>query len=306
MSLRKIEYGRPTDKCAITVQLGIQEGLFEEEGLDLSVKTVFGGPQIADAYDNGDLEIGEMGSPPAINAIAEGKAFQVVGSGVRRKANMFFAVRKGIESYEELKGKRIGMLGIGSCPDWIMQKILRSEGVDPELVEFVPLLNEYPKVVDYVADGRIDACIAIEPNVSIGEDRGVLDYWVPAFDAPYLPNYQWIVHVARKELLEREPTVVESVLRGCQRSAHYAANNVDEWANTAAGLYGTSTDVMRAAIDRELPHFHLDGQIDVEGMQKSIELQFELGGIPEMMNLEDFLDLRFQPTAAEVSATARV
>ena len=112
--------------------------------------------------------------------------------------------------------------------------------------------------------------------------------------------------MSRKELLEREPTVVESVLRGCQRSAHYAANNVDEWANTAAGLYGTSTDVMRSAIDRELPHFHLDGQIDVEGMQKSIELQFELGGIPEMMNLEDFLDLRFQPTAAEVSATARV
>ena len=306
MSLRKIEYGRPTDKCAITVQLGIQEGLFEDEGLDLSVRTVFGGPQIAEAYDSGALEIGEMGSPPAINAIAEGKAFQVIGSGVRRKANMFFAVRKGIDSYEELKGKRIGMLGKGSCPDWIMQKILRSEGVDPNLVEFVSLLNEYPKVVDYVAEGRIDACIAIEPNISIGEDRGVLDYWVPVFDERYLPKYQWIVHVACKEFLHREPEVVQSVLRGCRRSAHYAANHIDEWAEFSAELYGTSNHVMRSAIARELPHFHLDGQIDVEGMQKSIELQFELGAIPEMMTLDDFLDLRFQPTAAEIYASAHV
>ena len=71
MGLRKIEYGRPTDKCAITVQLGSEKGLFEAEGLDLSMRTIFGGPQIAEAYDSGDLEIGEMGSPPAINAIAE-------------------------------------------------------------------------------------------------------------------------------------------------------------------------------------------------------------------------------------------
>ena len=46
-ALRKIEYGAPTDKSADTVRLGIEKGLFEEEGLDLSVKVVFGGPQVA-------------------------------------------------------------------------------------------------------------------------------------------------------------------------------------------------------------------------------------------------------------------
>ena len=306
MSLQKVEYGRPTDKCAISVELGIQKGLFEDEGLDLSVRTVFGGPQIATAYDSGDLEIGEMGSPPAINAIAEGKSFKVVGSGVRRKANMFFAVRKGIKSYEELKGKRIGMLGLGSCPDWIMRKILLREGVDPELVEFVPLLSEYPKVVDIVAEGRIDACIAIEPNISIGENRGILDYWVPAFDDPYLPKYQWIVHIARIDLIESNPDLVVRVLRGCRRAAHYAADHIDEWVDIAAELYGTNENVMRSAIDRELPHFHLDGRIDMEGMQKSVDLQFELGGIPTEMNADDFLDLRFQPNVLETSTSPQI
>ena len=299
---RKIVYGTPTDKCAITVRLGIENGLFAEEGLDMSVRVVFGGPQIAAAYDSGELEIGEMGSPPAINAIAAGSRFKIVGSGVRQQAHMFFAVRKGIKNYGDLKGKRIGMLGIGSCPDWIMQKILRSEGIDPQLVEFVPLLKDYPRVVELVADGTIDACLAIEPNISMGEARGVLDYWTSAFVEPYLPHYQWIVHIARNELIRRDPELIRTVLRGCRRSAHYSAQHLDEWAAFGAKLYGTTEDVMRSAIDRELPRFQLDGGVDMIGLQKSVDLQFELGGIKGPMNAEDFVDLRFQPTSHEAFA----
>ena len=56
--LRKVQYGAPTDKCAFGIRLGIEKGIFEREGLDLSVKTVFGGPELAEAYDSGELEIG--------------------------------------------------------------------------------------------------------------------------------------------------------------------------------------------------------------------------------------------------------
>jgi ABC-type nitrate/sulfonate/bicarbonate transport system substrate-binding protein len=302
-ALRKVVYGTPTDKCAITVRLGIENGIFADEGLDMSVRVVFGGPQIAASYDSGEIEIGEMGSPPAINAIAEGKRFKIVGSGVRQKAHMFFAVRKGIKSYRELEGKRIGMLGIGSCPDWIMQKILRSEGIDPQLVEFVPLLQDYPRVIELIAEGKIDACLAVEPNVSMGEARGIVDFWTAAFVEPYLPDYQWIVHIARDELIRRDPELIRTVLRGCRRSAHYAAEHVNEWATLGAKLYGTTDAVMRAAIDRELPHFQLDGQIDMKGLQQSVDLQFELGGIPRRMKADEFVDLRFQPVPEEALAS---
>jgi NitT/TauT family transport system substrate-binding protein len=282
--------------------MGIEAGIFAAEGIDLSVKVVFGGPQIAAAYDSGELEIGEMGSPPAINAIAEGKRFKIVGSGTRQKAHMFFAVRKGIKSYQELKGKRIGMLGKGSCPDWIMQKILRSEGVDPQMVEFVPLLGEYPRVVDLVGEGRIDACLAVEPNVSMGEARGILDYWTPAFVEPYLPKYQWIVHIARDELIQRDPELIRSVLRCCRKSAHWAAAHLDEWATFGAKLYGTTEAVMRNAINRELPHLHLDGRLDMAGLQVAADMQFELGGIAKASKASEFVDLRFQPELERVSA----
>lgn len=301
-TLRKVGYGAPTDKCAVTVRLGAEKGIFEEEGLDLSVKVVFGGPEIAAAYESGELQIGEMGSPPAINAIAAGKPFKIIGSGCRQRAHMFFGVRKGINSFQELKGKRLGLLGLGSCPDWIARKMLAEEGLDPDTdVTFVPLLGEYPRIVEIMEEGRIDCCLASEPNLSIGEDKGVLDVWAAGFDEPYLPHYQWIVRVARNDLVEDDPDLVAAVLRGCRRSAHYAAEHVDEWVAFAARQYGTNERAARRAVERELPHFQLDCQIDMPGLQSAVDMQHQLNGIPGPMKAEEFVDLRFQP---DLSAAA--
>ena len=297
--LRKIEYGSPTDKCAVTVRLGIENGIFEAEGLDLSVKIVFGGPEIAAAYQSGELQIGEMGSPPAINAIAAHKKFTIIASGCRQRAHLYLGVRKGIATFEDLKGKRLGLLGIGSCPDWIARKMLMKHGLEPDKdVTFVPLLDQFPRIIEIMEEGRIDACLASEPNLSIGEDRGILDVWAAGYDAPYLPDYQWIVRVARTDLIETEPELVATVLRGCRRSAHYAARHVDEWVSFAARQYGTNERAARHAVERELPHYELDCQIDVAGLQRSVDMQYELGGIARPMKAEQLTDLRFQPDLA--------
>jgi NitT/TauT family transport system substrate-binding protein len=300
--LRKVEYGVPTDKCAIAVRLGIEQGIFEAEGLDLSVKIVFGGPEIAAAYDSGELRIGEMGSPPAINAIVAGKAFKIIGSGCRQRAHMFFGVRKGITSFEELRGKRLGTLGTGSCADWIARRILTREGLEPDKdVAFIPLLDEYPRIVEIMEEGRIDACLASEPNLSIGEDKGVLDVWAAGFDAPYLPHYQWIVRVARTDLIEHEPDLAAAVLRGCRRSAHYAAQHTEELVAFMARRYGASEQAMRRAVEREWPYFQLDCQLDMVGLQRSVDMQLEFGGIDRPMQAEDFVDSQF---LADLNAAA--
>ena len=195
------------------------------------------------------MEIGEFGSTPAINALATGKRFKIVGGGCRQWAHLYFCAAKEINSYDSLKGKRVGALGVGSCSDWIARQIVVQNGLAPDRdIEFVPLLKYYPRVVELVAAGALDACMIAEPNVSIGEERGMLDFWAAGYEAPYLPNYQWIVRVARDAL-----------------------------------------------IDRELPHFNLDCEIDMEGLQISADLQQSLDGIAKPMQAEELVDLRFLP-----------
>ena len=295
-TLRKIVYGAPTDKCAITVRLGIERGVFEEEGLDLSVRVVFGGPEIAAAYDTGEMQIGEFGSPPAIDAIAAGKKFKIVGSGCRQRAHLYFGVRKDIESFAGLHGTRIGVLGIGSCSDWITRKILISEGLDPDRdVTLVPLLNDYPRMIDLIEEGRLDACLGTEPILSHGEEEEIVNVWAAGFDEPYLPHYQWIVRVARTELIENDPELVSAVLRGCRRSAHYAAQNIDEWETFSARQFGISEQAARRAVERELPRLELDCGLDMAGLQTATDLQYTLGGIKSPARAEDLVDLRFLP-----------
>jgi ABC-type nitrate/sulfonate/bicarbonate transport system substrate-binding protein len=94
----KLEYGAPTDKDAIAVRFGIEKGFFRREGIELVVRVVFGGPPLAAAYDSGVVQMGEIGSPPAIAALGRGASFSIVGSGMWRKAHMYFGARPGIES----------------------------------------------------------------------------------------------------------------------------------------------------------------------------------------------------------------
>src|SRR4051812_18973157 len=269
-----LDYGVPTDKCASTVRLGVEKGFFRDEGIDLNVEVVYGGPPLAAAYHTGALQFGEIGSPPATMFIARGYDMTVVGGALRRKAHMYLCVGKHVADWEGLRGKRLGILSRGSCPEWFMRGMLLDRGFNPDgHVEYVGLGAAYAPVVDVFREGRIDAYLAVEPAPSVGEAEGLVDVWGAVYDEPSLPQYQWIVHVAKRDLIAREPALVEAVLRACRRSAHYAADHVDEWVDFGARHHRIDARVMRRSIERELPHMHLDGRVDVDGLDAMIALQ---------------------------------
>jgi len=294
--LRKIKYGVPSGNDALTVRFGIEQGLFEAEGLDLAMEVVFGGPQIAAAFDSGDVPIGSLGSPSGIPAMTAGKKFRIIASGCRQKAHLYLGVRKGIKNYQELKGKRIGLLSIGSCPSWIVHKMLAQHGLDANRdVTLVPLFEQYTRIIEIMQDGGIDACLVTEPNLAIGEDRNILDVWAAGYEEAYLPEFQWIVRVANTDFIEREPQVINAVLRACRKSAHHAAANRDAFCQFVAAYYDTNVQAVSRAMDREMPRYQLDCELDLPGLQNAIDMLHELGGIDHRMTPADFTDLRFQP-----------
>ena len=67
----KLEYGVPTDRSGVNVRFGIEKGFFAQAGFDVSVRVIFGGPEISAAYDCGALKIGELGTPPGITSLSQ-------------------------------------------------------------------------------------------------------------------------------------------------------------------------------------------------------------------------------------------
>lgn len=300
--MRKLYYGNATNKSAPNVRFAIEKGFFADEGIDLEIRLVYGGPQLAKAFAAGEVEIGEFGSPPALTAIGQGAALKIIGSGMRRKFLMYLGVRADIADWDGLRGKRMGLLTRGSCNDWLAQQMWAQAGLDPATeLEVVEIEGDYPKLLAQMSEGRFEAVLTIEPDMSEGESRGVLRVWAAAFDDAYLPRYQWVVMAARLDFLARDPAAARAVLRGCERASRYMVDNPDEWADFLVRAHGVSAEAAGQAVARERPHVATDCAIDMVGLQEAIELQRRLGAFDRALRAEDVVDLRFQP---DLTATA--
>lgn len=289
-----LEYGVPTDKCGLQLRLGIERGLFRDEGVDVSLKVVFGGPEIAAEYDSGRLKIGELGTPPCLTARGRGGRFKIVGSSVRRGAVQYFVARPELKDWADLRGRRLAALTRGSCSYWYMRELLMHNEIDPDQdVEVIGLGPRYPEVVELIAAGEIDGAVISEPNVSIGEELDAFRVWLSLSSLDFVPRMQWSVCVANEDAITKEADAIASVLRGCRHSYRYAADNPDEWAAFGALYFGISQETMRRSINREIGSLHFDCEIDVEGLENAIDLQQKLGAVQRPMKIEDVADFRF-------------
>jgi NitT/TauT family transport system substrate-binding protein len=302
-----IEYGVPTDRCGLQIRLGIAKGFFRDEGVDLSVRIVFGGPEIAAELDSGRLQIGELGTPPALTALAKGACFKMIGSSVRRGAVQYLVVHPKITSWDELRGARLGVLSRGSCSDWYAREVLAHHGIDPEgEVAVVALRTRYPKVLELLAGSELDGAILSEPHVTIGEQSGLFRVWLGLNDVSFVPRMQWSVVVANDDMLARQPNLIAAVLRGCRRSYHYAASHRDEWTDFGARYFGIAPEIMARSIDREFKDLHFDCEIDEAGLQSAITLQKKLSAIPRFLQLAEIVDARFAPVLSGSKGRANV
>ena len=299
----RIEYGVPTDREGLQLRLGVEKGFFREEGLDFSLKVVFGGPEIAAEYNSGRLKIGEMGTPPALTAIATGYRFRIVGSSVRRGAVQYLVAHPRLHTWKDLAGCKLAALTIGSCSYWFMRELLIHNGLDPDKdLTIVGLGARYPDVVDLIRTGVLDGAVISEPNVTIGEHAGIFRVWAGLAEADFVPRLQWCVFVANNTVLEEEPALVEAALRACRHSYRYAAGNPDEWAAFGARYFGVDRAIMQRAIAREINSLHFDCEIDVAGLRAAIALQQKLGAFDRELGLRDVGDFRFQPPAIRAAA----
>jgi ABC-type nitrate/sulfonate/bicarbonate transport system substrate-binding protein len=295
-----IEYGVPTDRCGLQLRLGAHKGFFRDEGVDFDLRIVFGGPEIAAELDSGRLSIGELGTPPGLMALANGARFKIIGSGVRRGAVQYLVANPRFNGWNDLRGSNLGVLSRGSCSDWYMREVLKHHAINPEMdVTIHGLGARYPQLLELLADGELDGAIMSEPHVTLGEQTGLFKVWLGMNNLDFVPRMQWTVAVANNDMLAYEPNLVGAVLRGCQRSYRYCADNREEWADFGAHHFKISRETMIKSIDREFGDLHFDCAIDFEGLGSAMDLQRKLGAIETPLAFADIVDVRFAPSVVQ-------
>ena len=141
------------------------------ENLDVELVTLQGGPELMQALASGSVDVGMTGLNSAVTAIAAGQPMKAFYTGLPLGDYQWFAASS-IHSWDDLRGKTLGVTGTGSLIDLFSRVILRQHGLVPDQdVHFVTVGNP-PTALQALQSGRVDATVLTNPTAWQAEAAG--------------------------------------------------------------------------------------------------------------------------------------
>ncbi|HEX9335396.1 MAG TPA: ABC transporter substrate-binding protein [Pseudonocardiaceae bacterium] len=132
------------------------------------------GPPLVAAADAGQIDLGDVGNVPPINAAAKETGFRVVAAEQpvnSTQAGNYLLVPKGspIRTLADLRGRNVAV-PVGSSAHGFLLNAIQSVGLSPSTVHFVNLAPG-PGAAAFDS-GKVDAWAIWQPQVSIEQQKG--------------------------------------------------------------------------------------------------------------------------------------
>jgi NitT/TauT family transport system substrate-binding protein len=219
----KVRVGYIGLTCEAPIFSAVEKGFFKEEGLDVSlVKCEWA--NYKDVLALGGFDITHHLVMYFLKPIEQGLDVKFTG-GIHRGCLRVQASTKGnIHSIHDLRGKRIGVPGMGTPPFIFANRVLGANGIDAgkEITWRVFPAGELGLALD---KGEVDAVADSEPIGSLlladGKVRNVADQ---AKDAPYKDEYCCAVIVNGK-FLAHNPKAAAAATRALLKAAKWVETN---------------------------------------------------------------------------------
>lgn len=172
------------------------KGYFAQQGLDVAFQFVGGGTinlQLL-AMNQADIATGSPG-PALWNAVARGIPVKIAAATSSLSSDpatgftsaLWLVLPKHapdtgeIKTYADLKGKRIGVLGLGLGTEIVLDAALQMGGLTLRDIDIKDLRG--PDVLTAFVNGAIDAATEIEPFVTQGASKDILVRWKNAAES---------------------------------------------------------------------------------------------------------------------------
>jgi NitT/TauT family transport system substrate-binding protein len=225
--------------------IGLARGDFQRAlgpGTAIEAKAFNAGPSVIEALYAGEIDLAYIGPNPAVNGFVRsgGEALRVVAGATSGGAAFIVQPHSGIESPDDLGGKRLASPQLGNTQDVALRAYLADHGLSPTeaggTVQIIPTAN--PQILDLFRRGEIDGAWVPEPWATrlMVEGGGSLflderDLW---------PNREFTtaIVIARTAFLEDHPELVRAWLEAHVELTLWEQANPDEaklLANQAIG-----------------------------------------------------------------------
>jgi NitT/TauT family transport system substrate-binding protein len=270
--------GAPPEPMTLRVQtgpvlfegllIGIEEGYFEDEGLTIEHSFTSNATELIPQVINGGVEISSANGFSVMNAVMQGLPVKAIGGLSNAQPEpvvngILVQPDSGIEGYEDLEGKKVGVVDLRDSWEVGTRESVELAGGDPSTIEFIRL--PLPNLNEAVLSGQVDAVYNTGVFWDLGIQAGLVSIGSPVYeDLVGTPVGVW---VASDTFIAEHPDVVERFNRAWARAVETANDDPDRVRQVR--LDNTEADpdfVYRTPV---VPFF---AEIDEEGWQHAIEI----------------------------------
>ncbi|CEP69350.1 SsuA/THI5-like [Moorella glycerini] len=251
-------------------------GFFTEKGLDVKIEITHSSSKQLQALINGYYDIGHQAADHIIRAVESGNSlFMFMGVSTPLQS---LIVRPEIESYTDLRGKKLAVDGISSGYALLLRGLLAQnglqEGKDYELVAVGGTGERFGALASSLAagaflDGPVDLVAEVQGYRRLGSN---LDY---------LPSYQGTVAAARREWALVHQDVLVRYIKGyimAQDWLHDETNKA-EAIQVLRQHVDVPEDIAGQTYDRYVSWrvFNAKAGLNIEGLQQVIKVMVQTG-----------------------------
>lgn len=284
--------------------VAIENGYFEEEGLDLQLTTGFGADKTMTALLSGEADIGFMGPESTIYTYQQGNTDYAVNfAQLTQRAGNFLVSREKIDHFdwEMLRGKDLIGGRKGGMPQMILEYVLKLKGIDPKkdvnLVQNIDFANTSGAFLG----GTGDFTVEFEPQASLIEDQGA-GYVVASLgvESGYVP---YTCFSAKKSYIESNPEIIQAFTNAIQKGMDYCSqHDAEEIAKVIAPQFpDTEEKLLVKIVDRYAAQgsFKEDGIFKQDSFMLLQAILEEAGELNERVSYENLVDNTFAEKALE-------
>lgn len=287
--LIEIIAGVAPSMSSLNLMLGIEQGFFEEEGLDVSTTPTATGAVGIPGLINDEIQVVLGGTSGSIIAVSEGIEVAIVSGGPsdhESEEGPWYGTLvdpdSGIESFKDLEGKTVALNSLNCCWEFWTKEAVEQDGGDSSALEIVQL--PFAQQATALASGQVDAITTQQPFLKEAELDGFVSLGNPAaiaYDNPENVNTNYVMALS---FIEEHPDVVERWRNALAKSNEYANSNPDKVREAAVEVASLDEDLVEAA---PVPFFN--HELDLDAIEDEAGWLVKYGVIPEAPSIDELV-----------------
>jgi NitT/TauT family transport system substrate-binding protein len=181
-----LRVGYPTAAISNSPLAAAQEGgYYAAQNLDVEVVWISGGPNLLGAVIAGELQVASVAAAPAVSATFQGADLITMAQPISRFSLVMYS-RPELPTGESLRGKRVGVVALGSGADTAMRHGLRHFGLDPDQDATFVRTGGAPETLAALMAGAIDTGALPQPLTLQARRNGLTELLdLSTLDAEY-------------------------------------------------------------------------------------------------------------------------